>query len=292
VSILSLGEVNLSERMSSVSTDIVAERMDLYDHTYDVAHELRRDGSARGALETQARTELAVSEMLAEGNHGGFTTPGDSGTDSGAGARSVSSTQVAGLAVQRLMAAGYGFAPSGDRSTAALVRALKLLGHGDGGTTFLEDTTYSRAAEGMAVYGSGLLELCPSVDQGQDRRRLTAPTIGDRIGVPRIEVSVTPGPAVNAACVQSEGSEALLANEVRILDAGAETVGVPLLEPRPDHTTAATCWALAGGPRYTALSTNVSCRILELWADMRGARYLGIDSLTSTRSFRRIVTES
>ncbi len=51
--------------------------------------------------------------------------------------------QLPGLAVQRLMADGYGFGAEGDWKTAALVRAMKVMGAGlKGGTSFMEDYTY------------------------------------------------------------------------------------------------------------------------------------------------------
>ena len=51
--------------------------------------------------------------------------------------------QLPGLAVQRLMADGYGFGGEGDWKTAALVRAMKVMADGlKGGTSFMEDYTY------------------------------------------------------------------------------------------------------------------------------------------------------
>nr|WP_284286909.1 hypothetical protein [Angustibacter aerolatus] len=48
-----------------------------------------------------------------------------------------------GLAVQRLMARGYGFGAEGDWKTAALVRAAKVMGEGlPGGASLMEDYTY------------------------------------------------------------------------------------------------------------------------------------------------------
>jgi hypothetical protein len=47
--------------------------------------------------------------------------------------------QLPGLAVQRLMADGYGFGAEGDWKTAALVRAMKVMAAGlDGGTSFMQ----------------------------------------------------------------------------------------------------------------------------------------------------------
>jgi len=49
--------------------------------------------------------------------------------------------QLPGLAVQRLMAEGYGFAGEGDWKTAAIDRLLKIMARGKD-TGFMEDYTY------------------------------------------------------------------------------------------------------------------------------------------------------
>ena len=72
--------------------------------------------------------------------------------------------QLPGLAVQRLMADGYGFGAEGDWKTAALVRAMKVMGAGlEGGTSFMEDYTYHFGKDWMKVLGAHMLEVCPSI---------------------------------------------------------------------------------------------------------------------------------
>ena len=62
--------------------------------------------------------------------------------------------QLPGLAVQRLMADGYGFGAEGDWKTAALVRAMKVMGSGlAGGTSFMEDYTYDFDEKSPKVLG-------------------------------------------------------------------------------------------------------------------------------------------
>jgi L-arabinose isomerase len=64
-------------------------------------------------------------------------------------------TQLPGIAVQRLMADGYGFA--------ALVRAMKVMSRGlTGGTSFMEDYTYDFGSS-PKVLGAQMLEVCPSI---------------------------------------------------------------------------------------------------------------------------------
>ena len=253
-------------------TDLVA----LYEDSYDVAPELSGGGDLHEKLRSQARTELGLTRLLSSGGYRALTT-------SGAGP--------SGLAIQRLMAAGYGFGPVGNWRTAALVRVLKSIGHGPGGTTFLEDSTYIRHASDMTVFGAHALEVCPSVADAHQRPRIEALTDGDRSGVPRLVFSAPPGSAVNAGLVEARERLQLVANTVRVEAAGAAPVTSIVLDPHPDLATASECWALAGGERHTALATNVAMHVLETWAGIVGIGFLGIEAETSLRSFRRSMVD-
>ena len=71
-----------------------------------------------------ARIELGMRAFLNDGGFKGFTTTFEDlhGLE-----------QLPGLAVQRLMADGYGFGAEGDWKTAALVRAVKVMADGPAG---------------------------------------------------------------------------------------------------------------------------------------------------------------
>ena len=110
--------------------------------------------------------------------------------------------QLPGLAVQRLMADGYGFGAEGDWKTAALVRVDE--GHGAGlagGTSFMEDYTYHLDPDGPKVLGAHMLEICPSIAAGSRRAR----SIRWASAARRIRCGwssrAAPGPAVNAALI-------------------------------------------------------------------------------------------
>src|SRR5690606_15884808 len=105
-----------------------------YAERYTVAPPLRPGGQQHAALREAARIELGLHTFLRDGNFKGFT---DTFEDLHGMA------QLPGIAVQRLMARGYGFGAEGDWKTAALVRAMKVMGSGlQGGSTFMEDYTY------------------------------------------------------------------------------------------------------------------------------------------------------
>src|SRR5882757_1328447 len=105
-----------------------------YADTYSVAKELRQGGARHESLRYGARIELGLRAFLEEGGFKGFTTT----FEDLHGLR-----QLPGLAVQRLMAEGYGFGAEGDWKTCALLRAMKVIGSDlPGGTSFMEDYTY------------------------------------------------------------------------------------------------------------------------------------------------------
>ena len=89
-----------------------------YDDLYDVVDELKLDGERRESLRYGARIELALRQFLEAGGFNAFT----SNFEDLGGLR-----QLPGLAVQRLMADGYGFGGEGDWKTSALVRIFKAM---------------------------------------------------------------------------------------------------------------------------------------------------------------------
>ena len=83
--------------------------------------ELRQGGDRHQSLRDGAAIELGLRSFLEEGGFGAFTTTFE---DLGA------LKQLPGLAVQRLMAEGYGFGAEGDWKTAILVRVANVMGAG------------------------------------------------------------------------------------------------------------------------------------------------------------------
>ena len=123
---------------------------------------LRKGGARHEALRYDARQELGLRAFLEDGNFMGFT---DTFEDLHG------LNQLPGLAVQRLMADGYGFGGEGDWKTCALVRAMKVMADGlPGGTSFMEDYTYHLHPDGHLVLGSHMLEICPSIAAGKPTR--------------------------------------------------------------------------------------------------------------------------
>ena len=103
--------------------------------------------------------------------------------------------QLPGLAVQRLMADGFGFGAEGDWKTAALLRAMKVMGDGlDGGTSFMEDYTYHQQPRKHQVLGSHMLEICPTIAVGKPSLEVHPLGIGGKADPVRLVFDAPAGP--------------------------------------------------------------------------------------------------
>ena len=126
-----------------------------YEERYRVVAPLRKGGPRHASLRYSARLEIGIRSFLEAGGFKGFT---DTFEDLHG------LKQLPGLAVQRLMADGYGFGGEGDWKTCALVRAMKVMASDlPGGTSFMEDYTYDLNPKRHLVLGSHMLEVCESI---------------------------------------------------------------------------------------------------------------------------------
>ncbi|NUS52222.1 MAG: L-arabinose isomerase, partial [Nocardioidaceae bacterium] len=134
VSVNTHGVNDLVEVVDAVPDKEVDVLVEEYADRYQIAAELLPDGARHDSLRYAARVEAGLRAFLAEGGFAAFTTNFE---DLG-GLR-----QLPGLAVQRLMADGYGFGGEGDWKTSVMLRTLKVVAAGlPGGTSFMEDYTY------------------------------------------------------------------------------------------------------------------------------------------------------
>ncbi|MFF0018933.1 L-arabinose isomerase, partial [Streptomyces sp. NPDC005374] len=164
--------------------ELAAEYTDLYD----VVTDLRPGGDRHDSLVYAARQELGLRTFLTEGGFTAFTTNFE---DLG-GLR-----QLPGLAVQRLMADGYGFGGEGDWKTSALLRTMKVMAAGQpGGTSFMEDYTYHFGPGTPRVLGAHMLEVCPTIAAHRPSCEIHPLSIGGREDPVRLVFNAAQGPAV------------------------------------------------------------------------------------------------
>ncbi len=230
-----------------------------------------------------ARIELGMRAFLEEGGFKAFTTTFETlhGLE-----------QLPGLAVQRLMADGYGFGAEGDWKTAALVRAMKVMSAGlDGGTSFMEDYTYHLHPDGMKVLGAHMLEVCASIAAGQPSLEVHPLGIGGKADPARLVFNVPPGPALNASVIDLGNRFRLIVNAIDVVPPDAPLPRLPVARvvwvPQPDLPTAATAWILAGGAHHTSFSQALTAEHLEDFAGMAGLEFVLIDGDTKLRQLRQ-----
>jgi len=254
-----------------------------YEDLYDVAPELRRGGERHQSLRDGAAIELGLRSFLEEGGFGAFTT---SFEDLGA------LTQLPGLAVQRLMAEGYGFGAEGDWKTAILVRAANIMGAGlPGGASLMEDYTYDLTPGDERILGAHMLEVSPALTSRRPTLEVHPLKIGGKDDPVRLVFTADPGPAVVVSLSDLRDRFRLVVHVVDVVEPAAPLpklpVGRAVWKPLPDFTTAVTAWLEAGAAHHTVMSTAVGLEAFEDFARMAQTELLVIDKDTTLRAFRR-----
>ena len=198
--------------------------------------------------------------------------------------------QLPGLAVQRLMAEGYGFGAEGDWKTAILVRVANVMGSGlPGGASLMEDYTYDLVAGDEKILGAHMLEVSPSLTTQKPRLEVHALGIGGKDDPVRLVFTADPGPAVVVAMSDMRDRFRLVANVVENIEAPDLPnlpVGRAVWKPQPDFATSAACWLTAGAAHHTVMTTAVGIEVFEDFSDMAATELLVIDNSTTVRGFR------
>ena len=256
--------------------------LQLYEAEYTLVPELQKGGAMRDSLVEAARIELGMRRFLEQGGFMAFT---DTFENLG------QLRQLPGIAVQRLMADGYGFGGEGDWKTAAMVRALKVMASGlDGGTSFMEDYTYHFDSGKGYVLGSHMLEICPSIAAGKPSCEVHPLGIGGKEDPVRLVFNAPAGPALNVSLIDMGNRFRLIVNEVEAVAVPEKLPKLPVArvywDPKPDLEVAATAWILAGGAHHTVYSQALSTEYLEDFADIFGVELLVIDAETRIRDFK------
>jgi L-arabinose isomerase len=249
---------------------------------YSSEYRLTKDVYGSDALKEAARIELGMESFLTEGNFKAFTTTFED---------LHGLKQLPGLAVQRLMAKGFGFGAEGDWKTAALVRSMKVMASGlKGGTSFMEDYTYHFDPEGMKVLGAHMLEVCPSIALGKPSVEVHQLSIGGKEDPARLVFKTAPGNAINVSVIDLGNRFRMIVNEVEVVecpDMPNLPVASVLWKPKPDLKRGAAAWIMAGGAHHTGFSTSINPEYLEDFAGMMGVEYVLIGEKCDLTEFKK-----
>lgn len=281
VSVNTWGVNDLVEAVDAVEESVIDALVAEYEELYDVAPELRAGGAQHDALRYGARQEAGLRSFLEAGDFGAFTTNFE---DLGA------LRQLPGLAVQRLMAEGYGFGAEGDWKTALLVRAAKVMGYGlPGGASLMEDYTYDLTPGDEKILGAHMLEVCPSLTTSRPSLEVHPLGIGGKEDPVRLVFDTDPGPAVVVAMSDMRERFRLTVNVVDVVEPGHELPNLPVAravwKPQPSFAVSAEAWLIAGAAHHTVMSTAVGFEAFQDFSDMARTELATIDETTTSRGF-------
>lgn len=281
VSVSGFGVGDLVDRIEKVSDAKVKKLIEEYKSEYKFKVKENQMESVRAA----ARIEAGMRDFLEEGGFKAFTTTFED---------LHGLIQLPGLAVQRLMADGYGFGAEGDWKTAAMVRLMKLMTagvKGAKGTSMLEDYTYNLVPGKEGILQAHMLEICPSLAQGKPAIRCQPLSMGSREDPARLVFTSKTGPGTAVSLVD-------LGHRFRLIIAAVDCtqvekpmpklpVATVLWKPEPDFYTGVEAWILAGGAHHTAFSYDLTVEQMVDWAEHMGIEALVIDQHTTIRSFKQ-----
>ena len=269
---------DLEKYVRDVAEKDVKALVEQYHELYTIDASLRNSHS----LSDAARIELGLRNFL---KSGGFTAFTDTFENLG------NLKQLPGIAVQRLMADGYGFGGEGDWKTAAFLRCVKVMEEGlPGGSSFMEDYTYHFQKGRSQVLGSHMLEICPSIAEGDVRCEVHPLGIGGKEDPARLVFTAGAGPAINVSLIDMGNRFRFIVNEVDAVRPQYDLPNLPvarvLWDPKPNLSVAAKTWILAGGAHHTVYSRSISTSFIEDFAEIAGVELVVIDGDTKVRDFQ------
>ena len=281
-SVNTYGIGDLSGVINNVKETDITKLCSDYEALYTIMPSLQKGNSHYQSLRDAAKIEIGIRKFLEDGNYKGFT---DTFEDLHG------LTQLPGIAAQRLMASGYGFAGEGDWKTAALVRAMKAMAMDmPGGNSFMEDYTYHFEPDNEMVLGAHMLEICPSIADGKPSCEIHPLGIGGKADPVRLVFNTAAGPAINASLIDMGNRFRLLINEVTAVTIENEMPKLPvarvLWKPLPDIKQACASWIYAGGAHHTCYSQNLTAECLQDFADMAGIEFISINTQSTTQSIK------
>ena len=276
------GVGDLVKVINQISDAEIANLIQEYEATYQMMDSLKNDSAMRSSLIEAARIELGLKAFLEDGGYGAFTNT----FEDLHGMR-----QLPGIGSQRMMAAGYGYGGEGDWKTSAMVRVMKTMAIGlEGGNSFMEDYTYHFNPANPMVLGSHMLEVCPSIADGNVKCEVHPLGIGSKEDPVRLVFNGAAGSALNVSLVDMGNRFRLIVNEVEAVEVKEEFQKLPtarvLWKPKPSMEIGLQAWILAGGAHHTVYSQNLITEHIEDFAEMMNIELIVIDKDTTIRGLK------
>jgi len=282
-SVNTYGVGDLAAVVNAVTESEIDALLEEYEQSYSLASNVRRNGNKRQNLRDAAQIEIGLRKFLRDGGFKGFSNTFED---------LHGLKQLPGIATQRLMQQGFGFAAEGDWKTAALVRAAKVMAAGmPGGNAFMEDYTYHLDPENPMVLGAHMLEVDPSLAKDKPSLEVHPLGIGGKDDPARLVFDAAGGSALNASLVDMGDRFRLVVNEVEAVEPQHKLPKLPvarvLWRPLPDLKTGCTAWIYAGGAHHTVYSQNLTFEYFDDFASIAGIEIVQIGKETRLLELRK-----
>ena len=272
------------EYVDAVPQGEVNALVEEYYSKYKIIDEGRDAEEFRRHVAVQAQQEIGIEKFLKENDYHAVVT--HFGMLGGL-------KQLPGLAIQRLMEKGYGFGAEGDWKVAAMVRLMKLMTadiEGAKVSSLMEDYTYNLVPGKEGILQAHMLEVCPSVADGDIAIRVCPLSMGNREDPARLVFTAKEGPAVACSLIDLGTRFRLLINAVDCKKVERPMpklpVGTAYWTPQPNLEVGAAAWILAGGAHHTAFSYDLTVDQMVDWADAMGIESVVIDKNTTIRDIK------
>lgn len=245
---------------------LMAQYAELYEFDYGTNGKETWEASVR----IQASYEIALKRFMDEKGYNAFTTNFED---------LHGMKQLPGLAVQRLMAQGYGFAGEGDWKTAALDRLMKVMSRNQN-TGFMEDYTYEMAPGKEAILQSHMLEVDPSLASNKPKIIVSPLGIGGREDPARLVFDGKAGEGVVVSMADFGSHYKLLINEVSAFEPTTPAPNLPvarvLWTVKPNFQDGVKAWIENGGGHHTVVSLNLTTDQIVTYAKLVNLEYVVI----------------
>ena len=253
---------DLVQEIDAVTDDEVDTLFKTYESLYDFDFGTYEAATWTAHVKVQAKQEIGLRRFLEKGQYTAFTTNFED---------LYGMAQLPGLAVQRLMAEGYGFAGEGDWKTAAIDRLMKIMARNQN-TGFMEDYTYELAEGQEAILQSHMMEVDPSLASNKPKIVVSPLSMGNRQDPARLVFDGKSGQGVVVSMIDFGTHYKLLINEVTAFEPTEPAPHLPVARvmwtPKPNFHDGIKQWIEAGGGHHTVVSLNLTCDQLETWAKL------------------------
>lgn len=272
---------DLVEVVNTVTHAQIDMLIDEYEQSYTLAPNVQTRGDKRQHLRDAAQIEIGLRKFLVDGGFKGFSNTFED---------LHGLKQLPGIATQRLMQSGFGYAGEGDWKTAVLVRAAKVMATGlPGGNAFMEDYTYHLDPANTLVLGAHMLEVDPALAKEKPSLEVHPLGIGGKDDPARLVFDAAGGPALNASLVDMGDRFRLVVNDVEAQEAQHQLPKLPvarvLWRPLPDMKTGCSAWIHAGGAHHTVYSQNLALQHFQDFAALANIELLHIGKDTRLTEF-------